>query len=67
MPALGARRDGGLLAGRALSSGRVSFARPKSRIFTRPSLVTNRFSGFRSRWTMPLSCAAARPLATCTA
>ena len=40
-----------------------SFARPKSRIFTRPSLVKNRFSGFRSRWMMPFSCAAARPLA----
>ena len=51
----------------ALSSGRVSFARPKSRIFTRPSVVTNRFSGFRSRCTMPLSCAAARPCATCIA
>ena len=29
-------------------------ARPKSRILTWPSVVTNRFSGFRSRWTMPL-------------
>ena len=36
---------------------------PKSRILTRPSLVMNRLSGFRSRWTMPLSCAAARPSA----
>ena len=27
----------------------VSFARPKSRIFTRPSFVRNRFSGFKSR------------------
>ena len=43
-------------------SGCVSFARPKSRIFTRPSFVTNRFSGFRSRCTIPFSCAAARPL-----
>ena len=45
----------------------ISFARPKSRILTRPSFVTNRFSGFRSRWTIPFSCAAARPLAICTA
>ncbi len=44
------------------SSKCVSFARPKSRIFTRPSLVTKMFSGFRSRWTIPFPCAAARPL-----
>ena len=43
------------------SSVCVSLARPKSRILTRPSLVTKTFSGFRSRWTMPFSCAAARP------
>ena len=36
-----------------------SFARPKSRIFTRPSSVTKMFSGFRSRWTIPFSWAAA--------
>ncbi len=36
-----------------------SLARPKSRILTRPSLVTKRFSGFRSRWTIPFSWAAA--------
>ena len=46
-------------------SGMISLARPKSRIFTRPSLVMNRFSGFRSRCTMPFSCAAASPRATC--
>ncbi len=45
----------------AAGSTCVSFARPKSRILTRPSFVTKRFSGFKSRWTMPLSCAAARP------
>ncbi len=28
-------------------------ASPKSRIFTRPSLVTITFSGLKSRWTMP--------------
>ena len=44
-------------------SGPMRLARPKSRILTRPSLVTKMFSGFRSRWTMPLSCAAARPRA----
>src|SRR6185437_3315638 len=48
-------------------SGMISLARPKSRIFTRPSLVMNRFSGFRSRCTMPFSCAAASPRATCNA
>src|SRR5262249_29215093 len=44
-----------------------NFANPKSRILTRPSLVTNRFSGFRSRWTTPFSCAAAMPAAICCA
>ena len=44
-----------------------SFARPKSRILTRPSRDTKTFSGFMSRCTMPLSCAVARPLAICTA
>ena len=47
----------------AVPSACVSLARPKSRILTRPSLVTKTFSGFRSRWTMPFSCAAARPWA----
>ena len=32
-----------------------------------PDLVTITFSGFRSRCTMPASCAAARPSATCVA
>ena len=36
------------------SPGSVSLAMPKSRILTRPSLVMNRLSGFRSRWTMAL-------------
>ena len=39
-------------------------ARPKSRIFTRPSLRRKRFSGLMSRCTRPFSCAAARPSAT---
>ena len=42
-------------------AGCDSLAIPKSRIFTRRFAVTKRFSGFRSRCTMPLSCAAARP------
>ena len=43
----------------------VSFARPKSRIFTQPSRDTMTFSGLRSRWTMPEACAFARPSAIC--
>src|ERR1039458_5920932 len=35
----------------------VAFASPKSRIFTTPSRVTLMLAGFRSRWTMPFSCA----------
>ena len=34
-------------------------ARPKSRIFTRPSAHRMMFSGLKSRWTMPAACAAA--------
>ena len=37
----------------------ASFASPKSSTFTRPSGVIMTFAGFRSRWTMPFSCAAA--------
>ena len=44
-----------------------SVARPKSRIFTRPSSARKMFSGFRSRWTMPRACAAPSPRATCSA
>ena len=44
------------------SRGGPSLAIPKSRILARPPPVTGtRFSGLRSRWTMPRSCAAARP------
>ncbi len=39
----------------------VALAMPKSAIFTRPSAVTIRFSGLRSRWTMPCSSAWASP------
>jgi hypothetical protein len=34
------------------------FAKPKSRILALPSLVTKRFAGLMSRWTMPWACAA---------
>ena len=34
-----------------------ALARPKSRTFTRPSRVTLTLAGFRSRCTMPASCA----------
>ena len=34
---------------------------------TKPSFETMTFSGFRSRWTMPFSCAAARPWVICSA
>ena len=36
-------------------------------IFIRSSAVMKRFAGLRSRWTMPFSCAAARPSAICDA
>ena len=48
-----------------VSSGAVSFARPKSRIFTKPSRLTMMFSGLRSRCTIPAACARASPSATC--
>ncbi len=54
---------GRFVCGPVAPSACVSFARPKSRILMRPSFVTKTFSGFRSRCTIPFSCAAARPLA----
>ena len=45
----------------------ISFARPKSRILTKPSVETITFSGFRSRWTIPAAWAFARPSETCAA
>ena len=36
------------------SGGAIALARPKSRIFTRPSMPTLTFAGLRSRWTIPL-------------
>ena len=38
-------------------SGSSAFARPKSMTLTVPSVRTFTFAGFRSRWTMPRSCA----------
>ena len=55
------RRVGALVSSPG-AAGSTRLARPKSRILTCPSLVTKTFSGFRSRWMMPFSCAAARPL-----
>lgn len=43
------------------------FAKPKSKIFARPSRVTRMLSGFRSRCTNPAPCAAAMPPAICDA
>ncbi len=54
-------------APRCRAPAAVSLARPKSRILMRPSVVRKRFSGLRSRWTMPLRWAAARPWAAWTA
>ena len=49
------------------SAGPAARARPKSRIFTSPSLVTKTLSGLKSRCTTLRSCAAARPRAICSA
>ena len=38
--------------------GRIAFARPKSSTLTVPSGVILMLAGFRSRWTIPFSCAA---------
>ena len=50
----------------AAPSTATSFASPKSSTFTRPSVVTNKFSGFRSRCTIPFPCAASSPRAACS-
>ena len=44
----------------------VSFAKPKSRIFACPRLVTKMFAGLISRCTMPFAWAASRASGTCT-
>jgi hypothetical protein len=51
----------------ASRSGATSFARPKSRTFTKPAVVTITLPGFTSRWTIPASWAAARPRAISSA
>ena len=43
---------------------RASFARPKSSSLT-PALVSRMLAGFRSRWTMPLRCAASSASQIC--
>ena len=43
---------------------RASVTSPKSRITTRPSLVTMTLDGFTSRWTLPIACSAASPSAS---
>jgi hypothetical protein len=45
----------------------MALARPKSRTLTVPSDRTLMFAGFRSRWTMPCSCAASSASAICAA
>ena len=47
--------------------GSSALARPKSRTFTVPSGRSLMFAGFRSRWTMPCSCAASSASAICRA
>ena len=42
-----------------VSSPDTSFAKPKSRTLTTPSVLTTTFAGFKSRWTMPRACARA--------
>jgi hypothetical protein len=42
----------------ALPTGSIALARPKSSTFTVPSGVVMMLVGFRSRCTMPFSCAA---------
>ena len=43
------------------------FARPKSSTFTAPVGVSLMFAGFRSRWTIPFSCAVSSASAICDA
>ena len=49
------------------ASSPAALARPKSRTFTAPSGVISILAGFRSRWTMPFSCAMSRASAICRA
>ena len=43
----------------------TSFARPKSRTFACPRLVTKIFAGLISRWIIPWACAASKASAIC--
>ena len=45
----------------------ASFARPKSTTLTTSPAVTMTLAGLMSRWTIPCSCALARPLQICSA
>ena len=61
-----------MIVGRAAAPGTPSSsltarARPKSRIFTAPSAATFTLAGFKSRWTMPASCAASMASTSCRA
>src|SRR5467141_1100159 len=47
------------------AAGRSSIAKPKSNIFARPFAVMAIFAGFRSRCTMPRSCASSNAAAIC--
>ncbi|HET9372386.1 MAG TPA: hypothetical protein VFO19_19120 [Vicinamibacterales bacterium] len=47
--------------------GSAALANPKSSTFAVPSDLTLMLAGFRSRWTMPASCAVSRATATCLA
>src|SRR5947209_4789691 len=60
-------RVGALVSKAAPPRCSTSFASPKSSTFTRQSRRSMTFSGLRSRWTMPASCAASTAAATCTA
>ena len=48
-------------------AGSIAFASPKSSTLTVPSGRTLMFAGFRSRWTIPCSCAASSASAICLA
>ncbi len=50
-----------------IGSGDIALARPKSSTLTLPSGVIFTFAGFRSRWTMPFSCASASASEICFA
>ena len=55
-----------VLSGFSSASSASVMARPKSRIFRRPSSVMKMLSGLRSRCTTPRAWAAARPAAICS-